>query len=377
MSKVKATAAKCEFCHHQKTTKFCDDCHHGEKQVGRKFDVKVAWTTQHAAATREKGVPGCLEKCHKADFCSDCHTKTKPLPSSHKQAGWLRNKLTVTADPSKASRKPAAPSALHVAAANQQISACEVCHGAGGTKSAFCSGCHKVEMPHPDQFKKFHSGTGKKDPAVCANCHTFKELCSDCHHKGAKSGVAWTAQHPKTVYESGAPQCFENCHKDKNFCVNCHTSGNVVPSTHKAADWLHRRTVSTKAQHTTLFDKQPDGCTYCHGDGGTSSKFCTNCHKLAMPHPDSFGKKGKGNGGDHQKLIKGGKTTKAVCANCHSTAFCNNCHHEGAAGKLPWAVAQVGTPQEHPAVVKAKGSASCFDCHQETFCSYCHVRAAR
>ncbi len=89
-----------------------------------------------------------------------------------------------------------------------------------------------------------------------------------------------------------------------------------------------------------------------------------------MPHPDGFGAKGKGNGGEHQKLFQEKKTSKAVCANCHLPSFCNSCHHEGAPANKPWV-------RYHPNVVKKDGADACFDCHQETYCSNCHVNLAK
>ncbi|MBE0476917.1 MAG: NapC/NirT family cytochrome c, partial [Coriobacteriia bacterium] len=126
----KEKLAKCEMCHEQSKTFFCDKCHHGSKVGGWEFDTKVAWKTQHAAAVREKGAPGCLGECHDQKLCNDCHDKEKPLPSSHKAGDWLR--------------KPAEKIGVHAESAKKEITACEVCHGAGGTDAKFCKGCHKL-----------------------------------------------------------------------------------------------------------------------------------------------------------------------------------------------------------------------------------------
>jgi hypothetical protein len=377
MSKNKATAAKCEFCHHQSKTKFCDSCHHGSS-VKWTFDTKQAWQQQHAKAVDANGVEGCLGKCHEASFCKDCHDRLKPLPTSHKDPKWLHAQRTV----SQGKLGTAKASAAHVAAYTKSPSACAVCHGEGGPKAAFCKGCHKVDMPHPSEFTKFHSATGRATPAVCGNCHQLRELCSDCHHVGATPSTPWVNQHPKTVDKAGSAQCFEKCHK-KDFCVACHTRTNAVPASHRASSWLHG-TVKVRATHTTVYNTAPDSCTFCHGDGGTKSKFCSNCHKMEMPHPTSFGPKvgtdpTKDNGGDHAKLAQTGKLNRAACANCHNTAqFCDSCHHKGGykAGQV-WGVGKVGVPQTHPSVVKKSGTEPCFACHKETYCSYCHVRASR
>lgn len=369
VSKVKAD--KCEFCHHQSKAFFCDNCHHGS-YVKWTFNPKVKWDTQHASAVQKTGVKGCLGKCHEAKFCSDCHTARKPFPTSHKDPQWLHGPKPVV---STAKLETAKPSAKHVEAAKQPED-CAVCHGGDGSpKSPFCQGCHKLQMPHPQDFKKFHSKTGRAQAAACSNCHRWPELCSNCHHVGAQPGVAWVNQHGKTVNASGAAQCFTNCHK-KDFCVNCHTARKVIPASHRAGDWLHRKKADVGALHTTSFQKSPDNCTYCHGDGGAKSVFCANCHKMDMPHPEGFT---NDKGGQHKELINGKKLAKAACANCHNLdTFCNTCHHKEGGykpGGGPWMVFRVKVPQQHPGAVKAKGAEGCFKCHKETFCSYCHVRA--
>jgi hypothetical protein len=378
MSQNKATAAKCEFCHHQSKTLFCDNCHHGTK-VNWTFDAKTPWQQQHAKAVAANGVEGCLGKCHQSAFCKDCHDRLKPVPSSHKNSSWLHGPKLVV---STGKLGTAQASAQHVAAYQKSPSDCAVCHGDGGPKSAFCNSCHKIEMPHPDGFKKDHLATGKKNPALCQNCHQFSEICSNCHHVGSSDKNPWLGQHGAQVNKAGASSCLDKCHK-KSDCVTCHTSRKVVPASHNAANWLHRTSASQKAGHDSTYDNSPEPCTYCHGDGGAKAAFCQNCHKLEMPHPATFGPE-KGaqptadNGGDHAKGFQTNKLDRNLCNNCHDQYFCDSCHHkDGFKGKAPWGVPKVGQAQEHPAQVKAKGTAACFTCHKETYCSYCHVRAAR
>ena len=54
---------------------------------------------------------------------------------------------------------------------------CLTCH----KTSAFCEGCHKIEMPHPAGFLQKHSSiaTSMEDPA-CAPCHPLED-CKSCH----------------------------------------------------------------------------------------------------------------------------------------------------------------------------------------------------
>jgi hypothetical protein len=354
----KTQAAKCVMCHgDNKVTWFCDDCHHGSK-VGWTFDAKVPWKNQHATAVTKNGLDKCFATCHDQKFCLDCHTKEKPLPTSHKAANWLHR---ANPDPF------AKDKAVHATNATQNIKACEICHGTGGTASPFCIGCHKQPMPHPADFKSFHAKTGRATTKVCANCHQFKELCSNCHHKGSSLTATWISLHGK-VAAQGSADCFAKCHK-KDFCVTCHTTRKVVPASHKAASWTKRTAPTVAALHPAAFNKDKENCTFCHGDGGTASAFCMGCHKTPMPHAADFGT--KDNGGTHAADFKAKKTTKAACTYCHAQVFCDMCHHQGYDGKVPWL-------KQHPNVVKNGDPQACFvKCHKETFCSYCHVRLIR
>lgn len=349
---------KCDLCHQVVETNFafCNECHHGAKSGDWAYDPKVEWQTQHAKAVTANGVEVCLEACHETKFCSDCHTKLKPIPTSHKAGDWLR--------------KGAEEIGVHADAFTTQPKACEVCHGPGmPNNNKFCTGCHVLEMPHPQDFKEFHSKTGKDRPAVCANCHTFKELCSDCHHEGAKNGTPWKQVHGAIVNDAGAGACFEKCHQDRNFCVKCHTSLKVVPASHNQKGWTQRAALDKPAAHQVTYKEQEESCTYCHGEGGPEAKFCQSCHGLAMPHPDGYGAEGKGNGGVHQAGLADKSLSKATCTNCHVNEFCGGCHHGYTSTKQRWV-------NYHPTTVREDGSAGCFECHEETYCSYCHVREA-
>jgi hypothetical protein len=355
----KAGIEKCDLCHNATKTnfEFCNNCHHGTASKWT-YDSKVKWDTQHAKAVTANGVAGCLGACHEQKYCVDCHTKTKPLPSSHKDATWLRDKVTVTTYGGAA----AAPSGKHALAATSAIDSCDICHGPGGTNAAFCKACHGMDVPHPDTFKKNHV-SGRNTKALCANCHTNKELCSDCHHKGAVNGTPWQQQHTKTVAADGANPCFEKCHQDKQFCVACHTTLKAVPASHKVGDWTRNLALNTPAKHSAAYKQQTDSCDYCHGTGGIAAAFCTSCHKIAMPHPSGFKD-------SHKADFKANKLVKATCENCHNQFMCDNCHHPGAVADKPWMTF-------HPSIVKKNDADACFKCHKETFCSYCHVRLPR
>jgi cytochrome c-type protein NapC len=354
---VKTKADKCDLCHGIKKTgnAFCNECHHGPESTWE-YDTKAPWSKQHAKAVTANGPEGCVEACHETKYCYDCHNKLKPIPASHKAPDWLRKK--------------AEDIGVHAEVFKAQPTSCEICHGADmPNKNKFCSGCHALELPHPQDFKKFHSKTGKDKPQVCANCHTFKELCSDCHHKGAKDGTPWARVHGGVVNEGGAASCFEKCHEDK-YCAACHASSNVVPASHNANNWVKRAALDKPAAHTQTYEKAADSCVYCHGAGKPDkNKFCMGCHKLVMPHPSGYGAEGKGNGGAHAEGFKDKKLDRKLCANCHAQAACDGCHH-GYTGAKRWV-------NYHPATVESSGAQPCFDCHEETYCSYCHVRRAQ
>ena len=178
------------MCHQVVATnyQFCNECHHGTESDWE-YDPAVVWQTQHAAAVTTNGVEGCLEVCHDTKFCQDCHNELKPVPSSHKGETWLHNEITVTKYPDEAAK----PTADHAVKATQAPDSCEVCHGEGGPNAKFCADCHGSEMPHPDDFKEFHSKTGRDNSAACQNCHQFPEICSNCHHTGSSPWKPWAA----------------------------------------------------------------------------------------------------------------------------------------------------------------------------------------
>ena len=362
-----AIPKKCVMCHGENVkTHFCDECHHGTK-VGYEFNVKQPWIPQHPKAVAESGVKPCTEKCHSPKFCVDCHTGKKVVPSSHDSRLW-----THPATPAKSvyGKSPAEAKAKHALAAQESIESCEVCHGAGGINAKFCKSCHKLEMPHTEDFKKFHGATGRKNPSVCKNCHGFKEMCSNCHHIDSSNSVPWTKRHGASVAKNGADGCVEKCHK-KTDCVKCHQKRNVVPGSHKRAGFV-KKPGEALGTHAASFQKDGAVCTYCHSgnqDTLPNSKFCKSCHKLEMPHPidDASDQKFVHKEGFQKKQLK-----KATCTNCHSPKFCNDCHHPaGEKSGKPWV-------RYHPAPVKKDGAAACLDaCHKETFCSDCHVNRAQ
>ncbi len=345
---VASSMEKCVMCHTEADPFFCDSCHHGTASDWE-FQTDAAWEQeQHAAAVRQNGVPGCLGQCHEIAFCQECHTALNPVPTSHQEADWLL--------------KPAEEIGIHAESAKAEITACEVCHGDGGANSDFCRGCHVLDMPHPQEFKEFHAATGLQDSAVCSNCHTYVELCSDCHHEGAIDGQPWLMVHANTVNDAGGESCFGLCHS-REFCVDCHNTLTVIPTSHEAANFTNRVDVDAPADHPIVYNERPENCGYCHGEGGVEAKFCQDCHGIKMPHPADFTD-------THVGSFQDGSLTKPVCTNCHVQLFCDRCHHEGATGARPWTL-------EHPVIVRDKGADPCFECHEPKICAQCHVGLSR
>lgn len=373
-SRDEALAEKCVMCHGQNSeTFFCDKCHHGTK-VNHEFNTEDPWTaSQHPKAVAASGISSCTTMCHAVKFCSDCHTGRNIVPSSHEQSGWTR---TNTPTMTNFGTAPAAPSALHALEAQKSLESCGVCHGEGGMTADFCMDCHRMELPHPAEFKSNHVSS-KNNQDVCANCHRWPELCSNCHHVGSSTSRPWMQVHGGSVNESGSQGCLQ-CHggesgTDTAFCVDCHQDRNVVPASHRADRFVRDRS-SNPAGHVELYQKDASLCIFCHaGEAATlpSTEFCNDCHKLPMPHPEGFGAAGQGNGGEHQRLFQANETTREVCENCHTPRMCDNCHHQGdTSADEPWV-------RYHDAVVKEKGATPCFECHEETYCSACHVNLAK
>jgi hypothetical protein len=379
----KLIAAKCVMCHTKDDPNFCNKCHHGT-EVNYTFDATQPWTTQHPKAVAKSGIKSCT-KCHTTTFCSDCHTQTKVVPASHKAGDWLHgSKPAVT----QYGSVPASTTAGHALAALDSTETCSVCHGPGGTTAPFCANCHKTQMPHTAQFKTtpgVHATEGRKNPAVCANCHTWPELCSNCHHVGSTTTQTWISIHGQKVEAAGASSCAK-CHSDKKFCQDCHQKNQVMPASHKAANFL-KQPAPNIGTHASLFQKDGTVCTYCHaGDPNTltTTNFCLACHKIAMPHETGFGLKDSTaapsgtNGGAHVDLLQSGKSNTATCANCHATTDCDACHHKAGF------IAGQSWMKTHPAVVQKSGATGCYDnknggttgCHAEAFCSDCHVNRA-
>jgi len=358
ISKEDGKMEKCVMCHGvEEKTLFCSTCHHGAESNWN-FDSQIDWTaTQHAVAIETTGISVCTNACHSPNFCADCHIANNIIPASHNVADF-----THPATPAMTifGKEPAKATAAHAVAAQKSTEGCAVCHGEGGINAPFCLDCHGMDMPHPDQFRKMHSAS---DPATCATCHGFAEVCSSCHHIGATAATVWMSYHGTATIDHGSSTCVGSCHLQDD-CVSCHQADNVVPASHDAADFV-------SSTHAVQFKADSTNCLFCHpGDAATlpNSDYCKACHVLEMPHPAGGGAEKFA----HSKQINDGTYARATCENCHTQAFCDACHH-------PRSTDTSEAWYTYHAVVASEGNNArdCYSCHQETFCAFCHVRLSR
>ncbi len=312
--------------------------------------------------------------------CIACHTPDFDLkPASHKVKGFYPKGHAELAaeDHEKVVEEEAEAKVLEEEGIPKQlatpVSYCDTCH----VREKFCTACHGMDMPHPEEFKtKTHPEAVKKQFDKCVMCHgepATTNFCNKCHH-GEKVGwefdpkTKWINQHATAVSKNGFDKCLGACHEEK-FCYACHNSRKPFPSSHRKSGWLHRpnrdpnvkdiKGQPNKATHALNAASQIKECELCHGAGGAGSKFCKGCHRLEMPHPSTF----------KDFHAKTGRTSPGVCKNCHQfKEICSNCHHSGSSVKASWI-------RIHGADVYKSGDAGCFEkCHKSEFCNKCHNR---
>lgn len=179
--------------------------------------------------------PGACPACHPADFelKPPSHLVEGFFPSGHAKLAQVEVKrvrsseASVPAEAETAEKTQDEPHTEELGpslAPVESINECYTCH-----KESFCTDCHGLPMPHPDDFIKGHGALGKTIPAKCARCHGDpKVFCDECHHGTSLDrtydvAVPWRRQHPGVVQATGASACFE-CH-DPTYCADCHVNG--------------------------------------------------------------------------------------------------------------------------------------------------------
>ncbi|MFH1049713.1 MAG: hypothetical protein V1779_02145 [bacterium] len=137
--------------------KFCLLCHESKPFKDSNYPPKIEWPSHIAK----------IKSISKLDtkICLDCHSR-----HIHKMELKLRG------NPHAGNWKN-----VHAKFAKKTINGkekmtCSNCH----TKD-YCFDCHKLDMPHPEEFLDNHKATvEKKGKKLCENCHS-QEFCTQCH----------------------------------------------------------------------------------------------------------------------------------------------------------------------------------------------------
>jgi len=274
--------------------------------------------------------PQACAECHQPHFCQTCHQKRRPDSHLHH---WM-------------------PAHAGASAANEEF--CRVCH-----EKSYCDRCHR-EMLHGAGWLNVHVNSATKHKKLCAECHT-RTFCVECH-QGAKpkshKQADFMAVHAAL---SKASNCYQ-CHNKQTFCDNCHTG--AKPQSHKQSNFL--------AAHGKLSMATKADCATCH-----AKSFCSNCHRLDMPHPDDWMKRLRTLTITYPDLFPPVKPAKMpqslhsiaanknpVCANCHKQQECADCHKMD----IPHPAGFVRTHGKR----SKKNSTACLKCHTPQNCMNCH-----
>lgn len=150
-----------------KTVDECASCHHAVK------DEAAEWTVEHKAVVDEVGPNGCLESCHEADQCRQCHTtgvrpdfpeqganaELKAIEAEHVKPEWMER---------------------HGGFALDDDSPCFECHVSPGE----CESCHaeRPEFHGPKSTWLNRHADFAEDERRCLACHE-KDWCEECHDK--------------------------------------------------------------------------------------------------------------------------------------------------------------------------------------------------
>ena len=151
-----------------KSTEECGTCHHAVQEEG------AEWTRDHKWTVQATGPNACLETCHDADQCRQCHT-----------TGERPDFPEIGPD----------------------------------------SGLRAIEREHvkPDWMDE-HGGFAVDDDSKCFDCHVSPAECEDCHSErpdfhGLKT--TWLNRHQEIAEsEEDDPRCLA-CH-EQQYCQDCH-----------------------------------------------------------------------------------------------------------------------------------------------------------
>jgi hypothetical protein len=157
-----------------KTQDQCADCHHAV-QV---FDTEDEWLKNHKAGVQRVGSNSCLESCHIAGECRQCHTTGErpdfdveglsqgvdEIEREHIKADWMEQ---------------------HGKWAVDDETKCFDCH----VSPAECADCHSIrpdfhglEETWLNRHQEFEEGDSR-----CLTCHE-QQFCDECHEQFEETG---------------------------------------------------------------------------------------------------------------------------------------------------------------------------------------------
>jgi cytochrome c-type protein NapC len=143
----------------------CITCHHSlQKSVGQ-------WQKAHPEVVLTSGGGQCMESCHKAKQCQDCHLFEKPLASTTATALAEQKQIEAAHVRSDFMR-------VHGIMALPDQTKCLTCHISEGE----CQNCHSrrpATHGSTDLWLSAHKNPAK-DKRRCVTCHE-KAWCDECH----------------------------------------------------------------------------------------------------------------------------------------------------------------------------------------------------
>ena len=319
---------------HDKIETKCTLCHVG---VGHsdKVDPKQVMAACQSCHTKSL-LENKQAKVPKSNECNSCHTDVQEIiPKNHQpKEKWAL---------------------AHGTAALKNIKDCNHCHQLnlvqGGAKlpageanaalnvsanvksnQNFCLDCHKVVIPHQQNYLQVHAEEYKANPEVCNKCHQQgakpaagrrANNCLDCHKLPIPHPEGFAKNHG-SLAKTDSSKCLY-CHSGqnpvnpyakyaaKNYCSDCHTKN----SPHKG-DW--------EDKHKAPALNNIASCSYCHAKPGTAmtlanykqTQLCAKCH-VSNPHPANWIT-------GHGQAIQ---TKASTCVSCHKQQnFCSTCHSQ-------------------------------------------------
>lgn len=265
------------------------------------------------------------ESAHSAVPCVKCHQTPREwyeLPQRLADRGWLLGRDIVRhfaggfQDPVE-ERLPGTPPMQDVV--------CLQCHSPDRTAT---SG-FRILIDHPEHARRNGS---------CVSCHV-----RTAHPVPSRGGTLTLMAQCFTCHGTpGQPEASAECGV-------CHPSDyELYPSSHNEPTWM--------PEHGSVSASDPRLCDMCH-----TQESCSDCHGLAMPHPEDWAADG------HSAVAR---VEREICVRCHADQpdMCASCHH------VAYDERRGTWLDQHALDVNERGAAVCFECHAPVACVECHVR---